>query len=327
MKKPEKFDGNLVFVANNREIQDGHYYFYNEHLGTFLPISGDLLHTLGGWHYLKGKAGVSEILRKRSDWEIAKARKESKKLAHPEIYEILEKGRLQINLLLNSPGGRGLFFDSIRSAINYIIQQKGRVAAFGGPEISSAAADLFMLAPKNQRFLGPHAELMFHLSNIASDDPIRQANEVLSMDEFDIQKFGYANKDEAFQDALEYYNKVAIPAEKERQEAEIKDLLLINTSKRKREKMKSILDQAFNNPVKPDCPIYFNAIQAEELGLAKLVDFLSHEFQQINGIKSDSYKNTAIASFFDQADMEFAKNLLQGLLKDLTKVHKGFIKR
>jgi len=289
-EKSEKFDGNLVFVTNDCDVRDGQFYFHNEHLGRFVPMSESLLRSLAFRHELI-KHGVRGLPEEFKKWfinhelaeNIAKERKDSKRLPHPEIYEILEKGRLQISLLLNSPGSYGLYLDNIKRICDYIKAKKGELSAFGSLEALSAAAFLFMHAPKGRRFLSPVSKLMFHLGSSAYGPTEDKLNSKVKRER------------------------------RRKEEIEIRKLLSKNTTKRHRQKMKAILDRAFSKPETPDCPIYFSGREADELGLAQLEYGLEEKFQETHEVSRDTYKNTPIDKFFRMLNQELLKRAKESL--------------
>jgi len=299
MEKSEKFDGNLVFVANNQDIQDGQYYFHNAHLGKFVPINPDLLLILGNL-YSHEKKGISDDDCISYDKEcVIRERDRSKSLPNPEIYEILETGRLQISLLSNSPGGKSGWYSVMKRAIDYIESKKGRAYSFGGYELSSAAAMLFMLPAKNQRFLSPLTKLMFHLSTSVSEDFEKRAERhVASMDSEEIRLFRFNDREDALKYYLAYYQKEYFE-EKEKEILELRDLLLSGVTKKARLEIETILRNTFDHTdaVRPDYPIYINADEAVRLGLAKAVN-LRKKFEKVNHVGLEAYSDTTINSFF-----------------------------
>jgi len=314
MESSEKFDGNLVFVVNNDDIENGRYHFYNEKLGRFAPISTRLLRALSTKRSLiipSFEGGIScadEITLKackdhnqRLERRVSQERKKSGKLKNPEIYEILEHGRIKISLLLNSPGGQNKQVVIIRQIAEYFKSKGGEVYSFGGTDVHSGAAHLFMLANRSNRFLSKTGTLMFHLSDQASDNSVWETMaEAIAY----ALEMGVEDAESMFiePNAMEKQRKAEIQ--------ELSALLLGNVANEYRDLMRRTLENAFNNPdpENPDCPLYISADQANILGLAKSSD-IRKEFENFNGLGGEVYKNTKIDDFFCQNDAKLIRAL------------------
>ena len=189
----------------------------------------------------------------------------------------IEDGRVQLSLLIDSRGGSDFERKVFASEVKDIDRKGGRILSFGGANMASAAAFLFMLPKAESRFTMPHSKLFFHLSDKALVDK-------------NIRK---------------------------QEQKETWDLLRDSVIAEKREEMRALLKTAFSQTEFTDCRIEFNKAQIHYFGLASPGDDLvqnksrnsmksrlkklSADFNNMNRVTSKAYEGTPIFEFFENA--------------------------
>ncbi len=92
----------------------------------------------------------------------ARNREAVKKLVDQATAEILLGGRVRLTYLLNSDGGKYVNLLAHRNLMQFI-GKNGQAQAIGGRIISSAAAQLFLSADRDRRYILDETTMMLHL--------------------------------------------------------------------------------------------------------------------------------------------------------------------
>jgi hypothetical protein len=314
-KKPKKqqdhFDGNIACVIN-KEIEFGDLYtpggistfFSSKEIGRYLPIDprplvqttrSDLSAQLTQLQNIFTEtnpdectpqtiAFVRQVFISVMDEEASKKTPQHQSDFYQIPEELLAHGRFRLSLLLDSNGGLNIVSETIEKLGDLILNKGGEIFSFGGFQVASAAANLFML-PKSfrNRFLLKHSSLLFHLGSPAlEDDPHISENK---------------EADEGVMLGLLHGLHVDINLMKER----IIGRAPLSSSK----KLNAMLESALTDPDNPDAAIDFDGDTAAKLGLATKVSdakCLERAFNRVNGTEESAYKGTEIADFFFNAD-------------------------
>lgn len=295
-----KKDGTLVYIKDDEVAPNkwgiGEVYFYNDKLGKFLSIPEDTLGDIVALKHCK-KSG--------SYYEDKKAANEASRLQIPEIYEILEGGRINVVLLLNSLGGHGTSMRRLLKAIEYVEQNGGEAFSFGGHNIMSAAANLFVAPNVQNRYLLKRSTLLFHMSSNAyakiTDEEIE---ELLQIERED-------NPEATRGMIVELLRR---SRERDRQESmiELRQLILSSIASGSRDRIGKVIDREFADPDNIDNAIAFNGEGAVEFGFANRFctpEDLCKTFNKISQIQTNVHYGTKIDDFFDRIDLEYERRL------------------
>lgn len=198
------------------------------------------------------------------------------------IKEIVYEGRLKIALLIDSPGGRVDAEKRLKSFLHSVRSRKGIIEAYGGKEIASAAADIFMTADRSRRYITPSSSLMFHL------------------------------------DTGSYYRVESMlrrpwvrTPEGKRNLVAMRRNLLAQTCSEQREKMAKIFAAA--DKKNDDCRIDIDASAAESFGFAEIPahggEKLRDKFEETFGIPRKFYDKSDVGRFFRRTDVADRKGM------------------
>ena len=219
---------------------------------------------------------------------------EDLKRNNQKLCDLIQNGRLQFSVLLNSYGGSGRTFPKIAEHVKY---NKGEIITFGGRIVGSAAAEALLLAKHNRRFISPTSKLMFHLPPGIFDEKSAFEEEIFDDEEIN------ENKEKLIR---EYKGK-------------LKNKLLQAAIECRRDEMGLTIENAFNTPKpdEPDCPIELSADQAEYFGIAKKQTDIGKKFLQLNRVSRSAIQGTKLGLFFTAASKGILPEVVEVLSKHI----------
>ena len=159
---------NFLFIPGERRAYQGH-------------LAVELLEQLWIVQHVQHGALLSELAQKN----LKRRREKARSLYGRNVTSVIESGRLQQCLLLNSPGGLGTEMDCLLRAMGNINDRNGQTAAFATSEAQSAAGNLLLEAKPGQRFALPHTVIMLHAPH--SDNPHRDARSAVQKELVDTE--------------------------------------------------------------------------------------------------------------------------------------------
>ena len=312
-KKPSQptveTDGNLVYVMDDDIAPSTHIcygigaaYFFNNQLGRFRIIPDDMLSRITQVEKMK-QLNAPDIFIADLEQLCKKYR-----LQHPEIFEILAEGRLKVSFLLNSFGGKGTMRDMTVESAEHVKRRGGELFSFGGLNIISAAAELFVMPPAKRRYLLKNSELLFHMGSTAymelTEDFLSEHYPFICS-EGEMSEEEFAEQEKRDQEE-----------EKSKDMAHLRQLILRSTPVSNKEKVNGIINKAFDDPANIDKAITFTGDEAAKLGLANRVtpESLAGEFNKANNVDKSAYEGTKIEEFFREIKIKNAAKIFLGYL-------------
>jgi Clp protease len=217
------------------------------------------------------------LLAVLSQKNLERRREKAQSLYGPNVRSVIESGRLQQCLLLNSPGGLGTEMDCLLRAMGNINDRGGQTAAFATSEAQSAAGNLLLEAKPGQRFALPHTVIMLHAPH--SDDPQRDARSALQKQLVETETAKFFAK------------------------------LSANARSGDRKALGGMLAAALENPKNPQNDIHFLGHEAEYYGFVQClkIEAMEARFREFTGLPVQlcQFKDP-ISEFFHLSRVEAA---------------------
>ncbi len=281
-ERSSEHDGNLIIpVIGDMNFRYGKVYFNSQEDTNLIELDGDkVLPPM----YRKVVAnerlemGAPRFITDKDEELVSEAKEDLSSLVPEEVFNILMEGRINASLLINSPGGCVGAGKNIKNSLEFIKINRGRIATFCGSEASSAAANLFMQAPKGRRHYSENSKLMFHLSDTSEFEDNEELKEMTT-------------------ELLEILKKQEIN--------NIINILLKDVPNGAFGELREVIIEAFRSPESPDCPIRFKGNDIKKFGLAKRSKNIQGEVLKFHQIAPEQVIGSRLWGVFMTFDGEY----------------------
>lgn len=176
MHKEQQYDATLAVLVDGQignnflRPENDNVQVLDEKTQRFLPIGVDMRSVIDAIREETNPRHIEVLARvaggymdhhPRFEWAEALGRAD-------EIMDLIADGRLKIALLLDSFGGSLGILNDVCFLLKQIRNNCGSIAAFGGRDVFSAPAYIFMEADRGKRFMNRRTNLGFHLSTMGN---------------------------------------------------------------------------------------------------------------------------------------------------------------
>lgn len=258
MQSKNSYTGTIAMVAlDSEEIENifspkkGRVLYLPEDGSRFVPVN---LHDSEAL----GKSVIKKLVRKRPQRDLSSLD------SHPNnVDEILFSGRNRLALFLNSNGGYVSQLRRLEDLAYVAKMHAGKIFAFGGANVKSAAAELMLSAVQRRRFIIPETEMFFHLGCVRYE-----------------------------------YEEIAEVEDSNNEIGAFRRILLRHTRNHMRNWMDGLFGEALaQQQTEIDLPVTLTAAQCHELGYGRITANMRKSVHSALRIKREQYSETAIDEF------------------------------